>query len=379
MDCKPPEYCGSTNPTVTYNWLREIDRALDACQCEPELRVLYASRLFKDRAMEWWDSITAHIPKEQISQINWEQFYNKVCKQYCTSFELGRIRKEFMDLEMTDQMTVDDVIEQFNDKLGVMRHNAETCSFRNNVCWNCQKEGHRSAQCPSARRSYSATGSGVRAVSAGGSYASTSGQKRKNPPVPEGRAFQMSVDVATATDDMITGMFLINSIPARVLFNSGTNRSFMSVTFCDKLKLPVELISTPLRVEVADGKTVPVTTSASGAIIDIDGGFFPMTCLVMPITSFDVVLGMDWLSHNRASIKCHKKIISFPLTDGTCVVARGECERSENGVYIPVVSEYPEVFPDELPGLPPVREVEYKIDLVSGATPVAKVPYRLAP
>ncbi|XP_071695222.1 uncharacterized protein [Rutidosis leptorrhynchoides] len=120
---------------------------------------------------------------------------------------------------------------------------------------------------------------------------------------------------------------------------------------------------------------------------------------------------MDWLSHNRASIKCHKKIISFPLTDGTRVVARGECggfsypiilimkskkylakgyesflayvidaKKDQKTVFdIPVVSEYSEVFPDELPGLPPVREVEYKINLVSGATPVAKAPYRLAP
>ncbi|XP_071740302.1 uncharacterized protein [Rutidosis leptorrhynchoides] len=221
----------------------------------------------------------------------------------------------------------------------------------------------------------------------------------------------MSVDAATATDDVITGMFLINSVLARVLFDSGANRSFMSVTYCDKLNLHVEMISVPLRVEVADGKTVPVTTSVSGAIIDIDGGLFPITCLVMPIASFDVVLGMDWLSQNRGSIKCHKKIISFPLTDGTCVMARGErggfgCPlisimkakkslakgfesflvytidtKKDNKTMsdIPVVSEYPELFPDELPGLPPAREVEYKIDLVPGATPVAKAPYRLAP
>ncbi|XP_071715170.1 uncharacterized protein [Rutidosis leptorrhynchoides] len=219
-------------------------------------------------------------------------------------------------------------------------------------------------------------------MSVEGSSASVMEYQRKNPPAPEGRAFQMSVDAATATDDVITGIFLINSVPARVLFDSGENRYFTSVTICDKLNLHVEIISACLRVEVADGKTVPVTTSVSGATIDIDGGLFPITYLVMHIASFDLVLGMDWLSHNRACIKCHKKIISFPLTDETRVMARGE----RGGFGYPLISIMKakksldkEIFPDELPGLLPVREVEYKIDLVPGATPVAKSPYRLAP
>ncbi|XP_071699687.1 uncharacterized protein [Rutidosis leptorrhynchoides] len=120
---------------------------------------------------------------------------------------------------------------------------------------------------------------------------------------------------------------------------------------------------------------------------------------------------MDWLRPLKASIKCDRKMISFRLADGTRVIARGEqggysfplismmkarkslskgCEsflayvvdgKKEKKVIddIPIVLEFPEVFPDELPGLPPIREVEYKIELVPGATPVAKAPYRLAP
>ncbi|XP_071694389.1 uncharacterized protein [Rutidosis leptorrhynchoides] len=131
----------------------------------------------------------------------------------------------------------------------------------------------------------------------------------------------------------------------------------------------------------------------------------------MPIPSFDVVLGMNWLSDHKASIKCDRKILSFSVAGGKRVVARGDrggfrCPllsmikaqkslakgydsflayvidvKKEKKVVsdIPVVSEYPEVFPDEFPGLPPIREVEYKIELVPGATPVTKAPYRLAP
>ncbi|XP_071712554.1 uncharacterized protein [Rutidosis leptorrhynchoides] len=221
----------------------------------------------------------------------------------------------------------------------------------------------------------------------------------------------MSVDTTTTDDDAITYMFLVNSTRACVLFDCGANCSFMATRFCDKLNLPVCMLHDPLEVEVATGKTVPVTTYVSGISIEIDGSIFPVTCLVMHIPSFDVLLGMNWLSGHKKSIKCHKKLISFHLSDGTRVIAQSERDgfgcplilmmKARKSIakgcdtflayvidakkvkkivaHISVVREFPEVFPDELAGLPPVREVEYKIDLVPGAMPVAKVPYGLAP
>ncbi|XP_071699933.1 uncharacterized protein [Rutidosis leptorrhynchoides] len=218
----------------------------------------------------------------------------------------------------------------------------------------------------------------------------------------------MSVDAATATDYAITGMFLVNSVLASVLFDCRANRSFVSTTFCAKLNVPVSVINEPLSVKVGDSRTVPVTKFVSGIAIDIEGSLFPMTCLVMPIPSFDVMLGMNWLSDHKADIKCDRKVIYFLVAGGKRVVARGDrsgfrcpllsmmkahkslakgCDsflayvidvKKEKKVVFDmlVVSEYLEVFPDELRGLPPIREVEYKIELVPGATPVAKALYR---
>ncbi|GKF68850.1 hypothetical protein Tco_0198529 [Tanacetum coccineum] len=80
----------------------------------------------------------------------------------------------------------------------------------------------------------------------------------------------------------------------------------------------------------------------------------------MPIelSTFDVIIGMDWLVKHDVVIKKSKE------------------KRLED---IPVIRDFPEVFPEELPGLPPPRQVEFRIDLVSGAVPVARAPYRLAP
>ncbi|XP_071695281.1 uncharacterized protein [Rutidosis leptorrhynchoides] len=185
----------------------------------------------------------------------------------------------------------------------------------------------------------------------------------------------MSVDTATTTDDAITGMFLVNSVPARVLFDCGANRSFMSTTFCDKLNVPVSVLNEPLSVEVDDGRTVPVTKFMSGITIDIEGSLFPITCLVMPIPSFDVVLSMNWLSDYNASIKCDRKIISFSVAGGKRVVARGD----RGGFCCPLLSMMKAQKSLAKGCLPSIREVEYKTELVPGATPVAKDPYRLAP
>ncbi|GJS33252.1 putative reverse transcriptase domain-containing protein [Tanacetum coccineum] len=104
----------------------------------------------------------------------------------------------------------------------------------------------------------------------------------------------------------------------------------------------------------------------------------------MPIKlgSFDVVIGMDWLSKYHARIICDEKVVHIPI-DGETLIIRAQIMEKKSDEKrledIPVVREFPKVFPEDLPGLPPVRQVEFQIDLIPGATPVARAPYRLAP
>ncbi|GJZ64955.1 putative reverse transcriptase domain-containing protein [Tanacetum coccineum] len=122
------------------------------------------------------------------------------------------------------------------------------------------------------------------------------------------------------------------------------------------------------------------------------------------------IIGMDWLVDQDAVIVCGKKVVHIPVKNKTLVVEgdrgasrlkiiscikankyieRGhqlfvahvtEKEPKEKRLKdVPVIRDFPEVFPDDLPGLPPPRQVEFKIELVPGAAPVARAPYRLAP
>ncbi|GKE80821.1 hypothetical protein Tco_1550821 [Tanacetum coccineum] len=104
----------------------------------------------------------------------------------------------------------------------------------------------------------------------------------------------------------------------------------------------------------------------------------------MPIklSSFDVVIGMDWLSKYHAKILCDEKVVHIPIDGETLIIRDKVMEKKSDEKrlkYIPVVREFLEVFSEDLPGLPPVRHVEFQIDLMLGAAPVARAPYRLTP
>nr|GFB77717.1 putative reverse transcriptase domain-containing protein [Tanacetum cinerariifolium] len=128
------------------------------------------------------------------------------------------------------------------------------------------------------------------------------------------------------------------------------------------------------------------------------------------LDSFDIVIGMDWLSKNHAKILCDKKVVHIPIDDETLII-RGDQSKTRLNLIsyiktkryisrgcqifmiqvvekksdekrledIPVVKEFPDIFPEDLPGLPSVRQVEFRIDLIHRAAPVARTPYRLAP
>ncbi|GKF50270.1 hypothetical protein Tco_0146737 [Tanacetum coccineum] len=94
----------------------------------------------------------------------------------------------------------------------------------------------------------------------------------------------------------------------------------------------------------------------------------------MPIKlgSFDVVIDMDWLSKYHAKILCDEKFVHIPIDGKTLIIRVMEKKSDEKRLEdILVVREFTEVFPEDLPGLPPVRQVEFQIDLILGAAPVA--------
>ena len=232
-----------------------------------------------------------------------------------------------------------------------------------------------------------------------------------NQGVAPARAFQVNAQAAQADGNVVNGTFLIDHIYATVLFDSGADKSFVSHTFEPLLNKTRTRLDKPFTVEVANGNSVTLDTIIHGCNMNLLDHEFPIDLIPMPLGSFDIIIGMDWLSAHRAEIVCHEKFIRIPLPSGETLRIFGEkpngtlklmsCTKAQKYLRkkyiaflahivdkkdkdkslndIPIIRDYPEVFPDDLPGIPPVRQVEFRIDLVPGATPIAKSPYRLAP
>ncbi|GJY04783.1 putative reverse transcriptase domain-containing protein [Tanacetum coccineum] len=146
---------------------------------------------------------------------------------------------------------------------------------------------------------------------------------------------------------------------------------------------PNVVTDTTYDIEMADGNQVGTNTVIQGCTLILLNQPFEIDLMPIKLGSFDVVIGMDWLSKYHARIICDEKVVHIPI-DGKTLIIRGdrimEKKSDEKRLEdIPVVREFPKVFPKNLPGLPPVRQVEFQIDLILGAAPVARAPYRLAP
>ena len=147
---------------------------------------------------------------------------------------------------------------------------------------------------------------------------------------------------------------------------------------------------------------VDVGVSLSEYEIEVD-------LIPLELHDFDIILGMNWLSKYKALIDCYAKTVTFQTPKGEKVTIEGERVLKLNALIsvvttqkllrkgcmgylayilnsddegsrlndIPVVRDFPDVFPEELPGLPPEREVEVSIDTFPGVPPIAQQPYQI--
>ncbi|GJU61884.1 putative reverse transcriptase domain-containing protein [Tanacetum coccineum] len=208
-----------------------------------------------------------------------------------------------------------------------------------------------------------------------------------------GRAYNVNVNAMEAVQDpnVVTGTFSLNDHFVTVLFDSGADFSFISTEFAPLLNVRPSIVNPGYVIEVADGKKVEVDRIIRDCKLELGGSLFSINLIPLGHGSFDVIVGMDWLSQHKAVIVCHEKVVEIPVEDGRILRVHGEravgitkalksAKEDEPKLSdISVVREFEDVFPEDLSGLPPQRQVEFRIDLVPGVTPVAKSPYRLAP
>ncbi|GJQ92512.1 reverse transcriptase domain-containing protein [Tanacetum coccineum] len=263
--------------------------------------------------------------------------------------------------------------------------NAVRMSNNSRVCYECSSPDHFRNTCPKLNRAPGQVGNQL-ALEGSRNNRSNGNQVR-------GRAFNVNVNAMEAVQDpkVVTGTFSLNDHFVTILFDSGADFSFISTEFAPLLNVRPSIVNPGYVIEVADGKKVEVDRIIRDCKLELGGSLFSINLIPLGHGSFDVIVGMDWLSQHKAVIVCHEKVVEIPVEDGRILRVHGEravgitkalksAKEDEPRLSdISVVCEFEDVFPKDLSGLPPQRQVEFRIDLVPRATIIAKSPYHLAP
>nr|GEX10528.1 putative reverse transcriptase domain-containing protein [Tanacetum cinerariifolium] len=218
--------------------------------------------------------------------------------------------------------------------------------------------------------------------------------------------------------NVVTGTFLLNNRYASILFDTGTDKSFISIAFSSLVNIDPTPLGSSYDVELADRKIVGIDTIIRGCTINFLNHPFNIDLMPVELGSFDVIIRMDWLRRCHAVIVCDEKLVQIPYGNETLTFCSNEsnnrresrltvisCSKAQRymakgyqtfmaqistkkGVDksegkqlkdVPIVRDFSKVFPEDFTGLPPARPVEFQINLILGAAPVARAPYRLAP
>ena len=197
---------------------------------------------------------------------------------------------------------------------------------------------------------------------------------------------------------------------ARVLIDCGATHSVISYTFAQLTQPQSTPLGYELEFSMPRGEKSSVSYVYPGCPVLIEDVVMPANLLPLDLTDFDVILGADWLHYNYADIHCREKMVTFRRPGLPGVTFVGERSGVRHGVistlkakkllnkgchgYLAhvvlndttpssveefrVVRHFPNVSPDDLPGFPPDRDVEFTIDLLPGMDPISLVPCRMA-
>jgi len=257
------------------------------------------------------------------------------------------------------------------------------------TCHRCGQTSHFIKDCPVDRNTVSWPSSQPQ------SQPSRGGAR----PQAAGRVYAVTGAEAAGSGNLIIGSCVITGRSLHVLFDSGATHSFVSESRVVELGLLVKELQYDLVVSTPASGLVRTSTMCARCKIEVEGRKYRVNLICLPLAGLDVILGMDWLSANHILIDCNEKKVLFPsLEDEDLLVSSQQVDKAmkegsqcfliltqlsvetETGpLETPVVGDFSDVFPEDVPGLPPTRDIEFFIDLVPGAGPVSIAPYRMAP
>ncbi|GJR43015.1 putative reverse transcriptase domain-containing protein [Tanacetum coccineum] len=415
LACNTNEYDGKGDVVVLTRWIEKMESVHDMSGCSVDQKVKYTACSFVGKALTWWNSQICMLSREVVVSILWNDFKFMMIQEFCPSHEMQKLESELWNHAMVGAGHAT-YTDRFYELARLVPHlvtpksrmieryvyglSPQICGM---VAAMEPKTIQKVMQIYDALTDEAVRNRSVKKVKNIGSVGEPSKDRSgrdDNKRTRTVNAFATTVNLVGientgtwpkcticnyfhAPDGICRICYNCNppchlardcrSVPrnvnpvnarnptVRACYEYGSTNhvrpaclSFVSTTFIPLLGLEPSDLGFKYEIEIASGQLVEIDKVIKGCKLEIEGHVFDIDLIPFRHMSFDVIIGMDWLSNYKAKIVCHEKVVRIPLPDG-------------------------KVFLDDLSGLPPTREIKFRIELIPRATPVAKSPYHLAP
>ncbi|GJT12265.1 reverse transcriptase domain-containing protein, partial [Tanacetum coccineum] len=278
MSCQPFNFKGTEGVVGLIRWFERTESVFSRSNCTEDCKVKFATGTLTEEALSWWNSFAQPIGIEEAYKIPWSEFKKLLIKKLTLEDSMiwqSYVQNMVPNTEKLMEVFIGGLPRSIEGNVTASKPQTleEAITITQRLMDQCLKENNSA----------------------------------------HGRAYLLRDKNAHRDPNVVTGTFILNQHLARVLFDSGADKSFVSISLASMLNIP------------------PITLD----------------------TTYDI-----------------------EMASGNLVEKKSDDKRLEDK---PVVREFLEVFPEDLPGLPPVRHLEFQIELIPGAAPVAQAPYTLAP
>nr|GEX53711.1 reverse transcriptase domain-containing protein [Tanacetum cinerariifolium] len=375
MSCQPFNFKGTEGAIGLIRWFKRTESVFSRSNCTEDCKMKFSISTLTKEALSWWNSFAQPIRIEEAYKIPWFELKNLLIKKYCPRTVVKKMEDEFYNLTVkgNDLKTyvrrfqeleilcptmvlnseklmqvfigglprrTNDHKQKFDDRRTFTNKNYQNnCNNNNNNRnndyhqpqnrrqetirayaaiptennRNCKNKG------PAARSNLQPVLVTCHACGEKGHY------KNQFPKANNGaheRAYLLRDKNAHQDPNVVMGTFLLNQHLARVLFDSRADKSFLSISLDFMLNIPPIILDTTYNIEMADENLVGTNTIIQGCTLILLNQPFKIDLMPIKLGSFDIIIGMDWLSEYHARIICEEKVIHIPI-DGETLIIRG--------------------------------------------------------
>ncbi|GJS71520.1 putative reverse transcriptase domain-containing protein [Tanacetum coccineum] len=422
MKYKPLYFKGTEGVVELTQWFERMKTIFRISNCSVENQIKFSTCTLLASALTWWNSHVMTVSHDVAYAMTWADLRKKMTDKYCPRNDMKKLEAELWNLKVkgTDVIGLPDMIhgnsvaskpktmqeavematKQMDKKFSTIaeRQTENKRKFentsRNNQNQQQQNKRQNTGRAYTARTSQKMSHGGSKPLCAKCNYhydgpcapkchkcnkfshfardcrsaGNTNNANNQRGTRAPAKVYAVGHAGINPDSNVMTGTFILSNRLSFYFLINGCHRSLNSTAFSSQIDITPSTLDHYYDVKLADGRIIGLNTILRGCTLNLLNHPFNINLMPVELGSFDAIIGMDWLAKYQAIIVCAEKIIRIPWGNETLIVHGDGSNRGHEAL-----------FPEDLPGLPPTRQVEFQIDLIPGAAPIARAPYRLAP